>query len=204
MLIIGLTGGIGSGKSEVSRILESLGALIIDADLIGHESYLPYSEAWHELVSAFGNRILGTKDQIDRKQLSAIVFADSEAMSKLNSIVHPVILEDIKKRIADHKREGIATIVIEAALLIEVGWDQLLDEVWIIRSTKEETLQRLGKRDGLSREDVLRRMDRQLPSVESSIRKTIFIDNSSTIAALKQKVGELWNTRVEKGSHQNG
>lgn len=204
MLIIGLTGGIGSGKSEVSRILESLGALIIYADQIGHESYLPYSEVWYELVSTFGNRVLGAGDQIDRKQLSAIVFADSKAMSKLNSIAHPVILEDIKKRILAHQRDGIATIVIEAALLIEVGWDKLLDEVWIVRSTKEETLQRLGKRDGLSKEDVLRRMDSQIPSVESSIRKTIFIDNSSTITALKQKVEEVWGTRVEKGSHQNG
>ena len=105
--VIGLTGGIGSGKSTVSQYLAELGAVIIDADKIGHEVYRPNTDTWRELVKTFGNRILAEDNTIDRKKLGAIVFGNSEELAKFNAIIHPRMFEMAKKQIENYRRKGI-------------------------------------------------------------------------------------------------
>ena len=119
MLTIGLTGGIGTGKSEISRILKGFGATIIDADRIGHEAYRVHSPAWQEVVDAFGERILSPTGEIDRKQLGGIVFNDSSALAKLNAIMHPKMAEIIKERIRQLQDQGVGMVVVEGVVGIE-------------------------------------------------------------------------------------
>src|SRR5215470_9316522 len=106
MKTIGLTGGIGSGKTAVARILAELGAEVINADLVGHEVYRPGTPGFAQVVAAYGNDIVGADGAIDRKKLGAIVFADAKALARLNSIVHPLIFESIRERIEARRREG--------------------------------------------------------------------------------------------------
>ena len=117
MFVIGLTGGIGTGKTHVSKLLQGHGATVINADLVGHEAYLPHTETWSEVVSAFGQEILDDDEQIDRRKLGAIVFSDPAHLQRLNSIVHPRIYAMIQDRIEALTGDGVAVVVVEAALL---------------------------------------------------------------------------------------
>src|ERR671924_1553876 len=123
MKTIGLTGGIGAGKSTVSQLLSRLGAFVIDSDKVGHEIYLPGKEAWQQVTAAFGRDILAADQTIDRKKLGAIVFGSDEARKKLNAIVHPLMFKDIERRIKEKRAEGFTKpIIVEAAILIEANW----------------------------------------------------------------------------------
>ena len=137
MQVIGLTGGIGTGKSEVSRILGSMGAVVISADLLGHEAYKPYSRTWQKVVNAFGKQVIGPTGHVDRKRIAATIFSDPKARAKLNSIVHPQIAKIATERIEELRRQGVDIIVLEAAILIEAGWDSLVDEVWVTHATEQ-------------------------------------------------------------------
>ena len=136
MLVIGLTGGIGTGKSEVSRILREMGAVVIDADKVGHETYAANSETWRVVVATFGEDVVLPDGQIDRQALSSIVFDDSVAVEKLNAIMHPRMAKLLEVRIQQH-REVRADVVLEAALLVEAGWNSLVDEVWVVTAPEE-------------------------------------------------------------------
>ena len=206
MLVIGLTGGIGSGKSEVSRILEGLGAFIINADQIGHEAYKPYSEVWQEVVGAFGEGILGPNGEIDRKRLGTIVFADPQARIKLNSIVHPKMAKIVEERIEELRRQGADTVVLEAALLVEARWNSLVGEVWVTHAPEEKILGRLKRRNHLPDEEIRNRIKTQLPLREKAKHSEVLIENSATLQDLRDKVEELWQRRVKekKGSGKDG
>src|SRR4030042_4332721 len=114
MPVIGLTGGIGSGKSTVSKFLAGLGAVILSADKIGHEAFQPHTEAWHEVVDAFGEGILLAGGEVDRQKLGEIVFGNAGALAKLNQIMHPRMYRMAEERIEDLKKQGIEGIVLEA------------------------------------------------------------------------------------------
>src|SRR5919108_1809062 len=121
--VIGLTGGIGTGKSTVTRVLEELGAAVIDADKVGHQIYLPDLPAWREIVETFGPTVLNTDRTIDRQALGKVVFAAPEALRALNRIVHPKMFERIAELIAELRvRGGMKAIVVEAAVLMEANW----------------------------------------------------------------------------------
>src|SRR5208283_229084 len=144
--VIGLTGGIGSGKSTVSRFLADLGAVIIDADKIGHEVYLPGTNTWRELVKTFGNRILTANNTIDREKLGTIVFGNEEELKRLNAIIHPQITEIIKKQIDDYRRKGTAVIVLDAPVLFEANANNLVEEVWVVVSNEDNVIKRAAAR----------------------------------------------------------
>ncbi len=196
MLVIGLTGGIGTGKSEVSRILRELGAEVIDADRVGHEAYTPHTAIWREVVDTFGERVLGPNGKIDRKRLGAIVFNDPQAMSALNAIMHPRMADIIRERIEALRGQGVDLVVLEAALLVEAGWEGLVDEVWVTHSTGEQVEERLRLRNGLTAEQVRSRVQAQMPFEERSRHAQVVVHNSGSLEELRREVEALCRSKV--------
>ncbi|MBZ4665869.1 dephospho-CoA kinase [Mahella sp.] len=190
MKIIGLTGGIGSGKSTVAGILADNGAYVIDADKVGHEVYYKGGEAWDAVVEAFGTDILNENADIDRRKLAAIVFHDNEKLNILNDIVHPLIVQEVLRRIDNARSKGVELVVVEAALLIEAGWHEMVDEVWLITADQEIRLHRIMQRDGISIEEARLRMQSQMPDDERAEYADIIIVNDDGIEDLKRKVKE--------------
>ncbi|PKB66788.1 MAG: dephospho-CoA kinase [SAR202 cluster bacterium Io17-Chloro-G4] len=196
MLVIGLTGGIGTGKSEVTRMLEALGAEVINADQVGHEAYKPDSESWQEVVQAFGEDILQPNRDIDRRKLGAIVFGDPDQLAKLNQIMHPRMARIVSNQLESLRRKDVKVAVVEAALLFEAGWDSLVDEVWATDSPVETVIERLGARNGMSAEEVLKRVDSQMDRSERLRRSQVVVDNVGDVAKLESTVEKLWKIRV--------
>ncbi|MCU0641858.1 MAG: dephospho-CoA kinase [Candidatus Margulisbacteria bacterium] len=162
-MIIGLTGPAAAGKNEVARCLKRSGALVIDADKVAHELYAAQTPVWHELVKAFGSRILMRGGRVDRKKLGEIVFADRKKLQLLNKIVHPALKESIERRTLNVEHKGM--IVINAAVLKEIGLVPLVDQVWVVTAPRATRLKRLIKR-GSSRGEALRLLSSQ-PSLRS-------------------------------------
>jgi dephospho-CoA kinase len=193
---IGLTGGIGSGKSTAATILAELGAEVIDADRIGHEVYLPGTPGWNQVVSAFGRDIVAPDGTIDRQRLGAIVFADRARLAELNAIVHPLIAQAVAQRLADRSNSG-RPLVVEAAVLIEAGWQTLVDEVWLVVANADAVVARLGSQRGLSREAIEARVRSQLSEAERRLHAQVVIDNSGSLAELRERLARLWAERIE-------
>ena len=188
MRVIGLTGGIGTGKSEVSRILQKLGALLINADCLGHATYRPKTDTWQRIVDTFGKGVVNEDGEINRKRLGEIVFSQPEAKAKLDSITWPEIAKLARRRIESLRSQETDTIVFEAAVLLEAGWDSLVDEVWITYSPRNAVIDRLKKRDHLPTEEINSRINAQIPLVETSKDGQILIENASTLEELNARV----------------
>jgi dephospho-CoA kinase len=199
MVVIGLAGGILSGKSTISGMLAEKGAVIIDADEIGHEAYKPGTGTWQELRDAFGDGILKIDGDIDRKRLGEIVFADPDALIRLNNIVHPRMHEMVREEIDRLKGEGVPVVVLEAALLIEAGWTDLVDEVWVAVAPEQVAVKRLKERGGLSEEQARARIRSQMSSEERAKHADIIIDTDCDLSEVRARVDELWGTRKDKG-----
>src|SRR5579875_1548037 len=194
MLTIGLTGGIGSGKSTVAKILAGLGAPSFDADKVGHEIYLPGTPAYHDVIAAFGQGIVAPDGTIDRKKLGPIVFADPAQLKRLEAIVHPRMFERMRQMVAEMRAQGVtAPIVIEAAILIEAHWQPLFDEIWLVVAPRQQVLRRIEAERGLKPEQTEARIKAQLPDEERRKHATIVIDNSGTLEELRAKVEKLWD-----------
>ena len=196
MLVIGLTGSIGTGKSEAAGLLEALGASLISADQVGHEAYSPNTEAWEQVVAAFGGGILQGDGEINRRELGAIVFSDPGKLEKLNQIMHPRMARVVADKIEILRSQGVDVVVVEAALLFEAGWDSLVEEVWVTDSPEEIVIERLKQRNGLSEEEARKRISSQMDRVERLERSDFVIDNSGDMAGLGNAIKELWDRRV--------
>ena len=197
MMVIGLTGGIGTGKSEVTRLLQALGAIVINADQVGHQAYKPDSESWRQVVVAFGEGILQPNGEIDRRKLGAIVFSNPEQLARLNQIMHPRMARIVAEELDSLRSQGVQVAVVEAALLFEAGWDSLVDEVWATDAPVETIIQRLRERNGMSAEEALRRIDSQMDRSERLARACVVVDNSGDVDALERTVNSLWESRVK-------
>jgi dephospho-CoA kinase len=197
MLVIGLTGGIGAGKSEVAQLLEELGARVINADKVGHEAYRPGSDSWRQVVQAFGEGILQATGEIDRGKLGAIVFSDPGQLARLNGILHPTMAGIVADGLERLRSDGVRVAVVEAALLLEAGWDSLVDEVWTTDAPVEAVMGRLKERNGMSGEEVQKRIDSQMDRAERLARSHVVVDNSGSVAELRSAVGAIWETRVK-------
>lgn len=192
MKVIGLTGGIGSGKSTVSRFLGEMGAVVLDADKVGHQAYQPGTETWKELVAAFGEDIVAPDSTIDRRKLGAIVFADPEALAHLNRIMHPRMFDMMKARIEEYRGQGTEVVVLEAAILLEANWTPLVDEVWVTVASESIVVQRTRERTGLPEEQIKARIRSQLSNEERSQQAKVVITNDGDLEELRVKVEELW------------
>lgn len=193
VFIIGLTGGIASGKSTVTNILSELGAEIIDADLVAREVVQPGQPAWQEIVKQFGEDILLSDGSIDREKLGEIVFNSPEQLEKLNKTTHPVIMVTIKDKInkfSKSKADGV--LVLDAPLLIELNMTDLVDEVWLVYVDELTQLQRLQNRDFLSLKQAKSRIRAQIPLREKSSFADRIIDNSKSIENTREQILDLW------------
>lgn len=194
MIVIGLTGGIGSGKSEVTQILRNLGAQIIDLDHVGHEAYLPNTKGWTAIIEAFGDSILEASGEINRKKLGAKVFSDPNALKQLNEIIHPRMRAMIMERIQEHRDSKTEVVVVDGAILIETGWASLVDELWVVTASEKVIAQRLNERDGLSLAEVRKRIGAQISTEEREKHATVVIENNSNIEGLRHKVHDVWES----------
>jgi dephospho-CoA kinase len=196
MFVVGLTGGIGTGKSLVSGLLEKRGASVVNADLLGHEIYRRDTDGWRAVVDAFGEGVLSADGEVDRRKLGSVVFSDRNKLAKLNEITHPRIYRLAEERIAELAEAGADAVVLEAALLIEAGWTGLVTEVWVTVSPEERVIERLQARNGMTAEQAKARIAAQMPQAERTRHADVVIDNSGDLADLDAKVEQLWNSRV--------
>ena len=197
MKVLGVTGGIGSGKSAAAAVLGELGALVIDADRVGHETYLPATLGWEQVVREFGREVVAADGTIDRRRLGAIVFADPARRARLDAIVHPLIRTAIAARIAAARRGAHPAIVVEAALLVEARWDRLVDEVWLITAQKDAVERRLMAQRGMDREAIAQRMRAQMDDARRAAHADVIVDNSGSLAELRTRLAALWCERVQ-------
>ncbi len=192
MYVIGLTGGIGSGKSTVALMLEQKGASLLSADAVGHEVYLPGQPAWREVIDAFGRQIVADDETIDRKKLGAIVFSDPEQLRRLNAITHVRMKEIMRNKLDDERSRGTRTAVLEAALLFDAGWDDLADEIWVTVLPPQVAAERTAERSGISVEEALSRIAAQMSNEERAARSQILIDTDCPLEQTRGQVDEEW------------
>ena len=198
--VIGLTGGIGTGKSTVTRMLEELGAGVIDADKVGHQIYLPELPAWCEIVAAFGPDVLHADRTINRQALGKIVFADPGALRTLNRIVHPKMFERMTGLIAEQRASGgMKAIVVEAAVLIEANWQPLADQVWVVTASEAVVIERLTKQRQLSPDQVRTRIAAQLANEDRLKHAHVVIRNDGSLDEVRAAVRQAWEQLFHHG-----
>jgi dephospho-CoA kinase len=193
MFVVGLTGGIGSGKTTFASLLSERGAQIIDADALGRDALRPAQPAWHSVVSQFGDEILQANSlEIDRKRLAAIVFSQPHKLAALNAIVHPVII----KAIADHLERLARTdeiVVLDAALIAELGLDSSLDAVIAVMAPKEVRKSRLQRARDMDPLDIEARMKAQMNPAEVAARADIVVRNDGRLDVLVAEAERVWD-----------
>ena len=199
MLTIGLTGGIGSGKSTVAQMLGEFGAPILDADKVAHTTYAPGGPAYDGVIAAFGAQVLAPDRTIDRKKLGAIVFGKPEQLNKLTAIVWPATRDSIRRNIADLRAHGAKLpIVVEAAILIEANWQPLFDEIWLVCAPLEQVIPRIESQRGLKPEETEARIRAQLPNEERAKHATLTIGNNGSLEELRDLLKELWADALKR------
>jgi dephospho-CoA kinase len=194
MLRVGLTGGIGCGKSTVAGMMRDLGCRIIDADAISRNLAEPDQPAYHEILAAFGTEILLADGRLDRAKIAHIVFSDASKLSTLNKILHPLVIAEEERQLVEIARtEPNAVAVVEAALLIEAGHHKILERLIVVWCRPEQQIERLTnlRGRGMSREDAMQRIAAQMPLDEKRRMAPDEIDNSGSLAATQKQVTEL-------------
>jgi len=192
MVVIGLTGGFGSGKSTVAGMLRELGARVIDADKVAHQLYQPGTPAFDEVVRAFGREIVGEKGEIDRKSLGRKVFGNPQALKRLNAILHPRIARRIEEILEGWRGEGVRVAVVEAALLLEAGWAPLVDRVWVTVASEGKVKERLRASKDLTDEEIEARLASQMPVEEKAKRADVVINTDGTLDQARGEVERQW------------
>jgi len=194
--LIGLTGNIATGKSAVLRMLRRLGAKVIDADALVHQLMAKGTPVWQAILDEFGEGILGPEGEIDRGKLGAIVFADTEALKRLEAIVHPAVIARVDELICQATGP---VVVVEAIKLIEAGWHRTCDALWVVTCPKEQQLERLMRTRKLSREEALLRIEAQPPQEDKVALADVVIDNSGSLKEMRDQVEREWERLFAKG-----
>jgi dephospho-CoA kinase len=192
VLLVGLTGGIASGKSSVSAMLAERGAEIVDADLIARQVVMPGEPAWQKILDHFGRGVLTEDGQVDRKKLADLVFADQAKLTLLNEITHPDIFARVAERL-EHNRDREVVVVLDAALLIETGLADRVDVVVVVDAGDEEAQVRRLTAKGVDERDARARMAAQLPAEARLARADLVIRNVGTFEELTARVDEVWD-----------
>ena len=196
--VIGLTGGLGTGKTTVARILQGLGLTVIDADQIGHQLLQPGTEVYERVKQAFGPEIVEADGRIDRQTLGQIVFRDPDKRKRLNDLMHPAIIAQIKAEVHALKQAG-KDVVVEVPLLFEAGLEAKaetgFDEIWVVAASPAVQLARVQARDGLGTEEARRRIAAQMPLSAKIARADVVVYNDGTEKELKEEVEQILAAR---------
>lgn len=199
--VVGLTGGIGAGKTEMVDILRKLGAEVLSADHLAHETYLPGTAGWSEIVEEFGQQVLTFDGEIDRNTLGTMVFQNPSKRERLNAIVHPRTRELIAERLRRLRDEGCRVAIVEVALLVEairmdVAWTKLIDEIWVVVAPENMVVQRVVSRGGLDADAVTARVQAQASNDERREIADVVIENGANLKTLTKRVQSLWSERL--------
>ncbi len=196
MIVIGVAGGIASGKSTVARVFEELGARVLDADAIGHE-LLRTDRLRGRIREAFGEDVLTPEGDVDRRALGRLVFGDDQARQRLNRLVRPAIRGEIRRRIAGMRGEGYdGTVVVDAPLLVDTGPTDLADRVVLVTAPASTRKERIIRRSGLSEEEAEQRIAAQVPDEKQARWADYVLENSGTQDELTAEAEALWKRIV--------
>lgn len=190
MYRIGLTGGVGSGKSTVSSYMHELGIPVIDGDKLAREAVIPGSRAMAEMRKAFGHHIFLPDGSLNRLKMGEIVFNDEEKRQKLNSIIHPFIWHRTREELIRAQEEGFPVVVLDMPLLLEISWQLRVEEVWLVEVPLEVQIARVISRDGFTREQVMERIGKQMPTTNKMNYADVIIDNSRSVEDTRRQVRE--------------
>ena len=187
-IILGVTGTFGSGKTTVSKIFKKYHAEIIDADKLAHACLKAGGTSYRKIVSLFGAGILRKDKSINRKRLAAVVFNNKSLLKKINSVIHPRVINQINKRI---KKSKSSIIVLDAPLLIESGLHKVVDKIIVVTITRKEQINRMTRKGSLKRSDISKRVKAQIPLGLKKPMADFIIDNSGTVVNTKRQVGAI-------------
>lgn len=190
--VIGLTGGIASGKSSIARFFKERGVPVIDADQLARDAVVPGSPAIKRIATIFGNEVLTADGTLDRKKLGALIFAAADKRHRLEEILHPEIRRMAEDRIAGAVADGHQLLVYMAPLLIEAGVTDRVDEIWVVTVRPDIQLERLMRRDGISRATALGIIASQMPLADKELHGNVVIDNSGTPEQTRRILEEIW------------
>lgn len=190
--VIGLTGGIASGKSAITKRLEKLGAKTINCDLLGHLAYSPGKQAYHQIIETFGQGVVAEDGTINRKALGPIVFADKSKLTQLNNIVWPEIANLVKEQIESFSAEGVQVCVVEAAVLLDAGWDSVVDEVWVSIIPEEEAVKRILERDHIDEQKATNRIRAQMTNQQRVAKAHVVLSSLWEPEYTQKQVERAW------------
>ena len=191
-MIIGITGSFGSGKTSVAKMFKDLGAYIIDADEVCHSLMMPSGKLYKKIVSCFGNNILKSDKRIDRKMLAKIVFGDGSKLQLLNRLVHPEAISRIREIGQANKKRKV--IIIDAALLVETSFYKEMDSIIVVRTDRDKQIKRLIRSMGMTKKEILKRINVQAPLKKKKAFADFIIDNSGTRRETLFQVEKIWKT----------
>lgn len=193
MLVIGVTGGLGTGKSTVVRLFRGLGAHTMDADAIAHQAMEPGTRGWRAIRRAFGTAVLAPRGRVDRRALSRIVFADHTQLRRLCAIIHPVVIARVRRELAILRRsDPRGIVVIEIPLLVEAGASGWVDRTVVVDATRAQQIARVRRATGWSQRAIQQRLRAQLPQAVKRRLADDVIDNTGTLSLTRRQVRALW------------
>ncbi|MBC9783680.1 dephospho-CoA kinase [Heliobacterium chlorum] len=192
MKVVGLTGGIASGKTTVANHLRKLGAAVIDADVVARQVVIPGEPAWKKILGIFGPDVFRPDGTLDRVALGRIVFSDPTARQRLNDITHPFVFEVFRRRTEELAREGKTMVIWDVPLLLETGMDRMTDEVWVVAIDEGTQLHRLMERDRLDETAARARISSQMPLAEKVKKAHRIIDAKEPLNLMLQRVERYW------------
>lgn len=197
MKVIGLTGGIATGKSKMSDYLREKGAVIVCADTLARELVEPGRPGNTAIREAFGEAYFNEGGALERKKLGKYVFANEQELKRLNAILHPLIHQEVLQRIEECRKQGVKLVVLDAPLLFETGMEKLVEEVWLMVTDEAIQIKRVMKRDGVSREEALQRIRSQMPQEEKKKLAQVLLDSSGPVEQTRRLADCYWNERLK-------
>ena len=192
MFVIGLTGGIASGKSTVTQFFKDREVPVLDADILGHRTYDPGTETFAAVVKAFGDDLVAPDGSINRQVLGGKVFGKPDELKRLTDIVWPGIRKLASAALSELEAGGTRVAVLEAAVMFEAGWEDMVDEVWVVTVEPDEAVRRLASRNGLDEAAARARINSQLSNAERVAKSNIVIENNADLAALQASIAGEW------------